>query len=147
MTNPVSMMLGPFPFQAHGRGYQGVMRHVETPWADIAVAQDLNQQQWTGPTSEEITITGILFPAEFPASLSGLVAAANAGTPLFLVSGDADEGLIHGQFTVQSIEEDRSFHDHAGRAWRNAYTLVLKRYGSAGAGRGGLMGAISNLLW
>lgn len=138
--NPTSMMLGSFPFQALGFGYQGVQRKVETPWADIAVVQDLNQQQWTGPTSEEVTIRGVLFPAEWAASLTGIIAAANAGEPMFLVSGDADSGTIHGMFTVQSVDEDRSFIDRSGRAWRNAYTLTLKRYGrSAGAGVAGVM--------
>jgi uncharacterized protein len=55
------MMLGPFPVEALGFGYQSVQRRVQTPWADIAVAQDLNQQQWTGPTSEEVTIRRVLF--------------------------------------------------------------------------------------
>jgi uncharacterized protein len=85
-------------------------------------------------------------PAEFPASLSGLIGSANAGTPLMLVSGDADSGLVHGMFTIQSIDEDRSFHDAGGRAWRNAYTMTLKRYGQAVAG-GSLTDVLSNLLW
>ncbi len=50
MTNRVSMMLGAFAFDALGFGYKGVGRRVQTPWADIAVAQGLNQQQWAGPT-------------------------------------------------------------------------------------------------
>ena len=142
MTNPVSMMLGAFPFQSLGFGYQGLQRRVETPWADIAVVQDLNQQQWTGPTSEEVTIRGVLFPAEWPASLSGIVAAANSGTPMFLVSGDADSGVIHGVFTVQGVDEDRSFHDAAGRAWRNAYALTLKRYARGGIAAGSLLSGL-----
>lgn len=128
------MMLGPFPFEAAGFGYTDVQRRLQTPWAEIAVAQDFNQQQWTGPTSEDVTIRGVLFPAEFPASLAGLSAAARSGTPMMLVSGDALAGIIHGMFTVQSIDEDRSHHDALGRPWRNAYTLVLKRYGGAAAG-------------
>ena len=142
------MMLGPFAFASYGFGYTGVQRRVNTPWADIAVAQDLNQQQWTGPTGEEITIRGVLFPAEFPASLAGLAAAANAGTVLMFVSGDADAGLIHGRFTLQSIDEDRSFHDAAGRAWRNAYTLTLKRYGGlSGASGGSGLAQLFSSLW
>lgn len=144
MANPTSMMLGAFPFQALGFGYQGVQRKVETPWADVAVAQDLNQQQWTGPTSETVTIRGVLFPAEWAASLTGLIAAANSGTPMFLVSGDADSGVIHGTFTVQSIDEDRSYIDGSGRAWRNAYTLTLKRYGRASRG-GGVVSLLQGL--
>lgn len=143
MSNSVSMMLGGFAFQALGLGYQDVQRRVETPWADVPVAQGLNAQQWTGPTSEQVTIRGVLFPAEFPASVSGIVAAANSGVPLMFVSGDADEGLVHGTFTVQAIDEDRSFHDAAGRAWRNAYTLTLKRHDQPGAG--GIGSMLSNL--
>lgn len=134
MPGPTSMMLGPFPFEAAGFGYTDVQRRLQTPWAEIAVAQDFNQQQWTGPTSEDVTIRGILFPAEFPASLAGLSAAARSGTPMMLVSGDAVAGVIHGMFTVQSIDEDRSHHDAFGRPWRNAYSLVLKRYSGAAAG-------------
>jgi len=148
MTGFTSMMLGPFPFEAAGFGYTDVQRRVQTPWADIAVAQDLNQQQWTGPTSEDVTIRGVLFPAEFPASLTGLIAAANAGTPLMLVSGDAASGSIHGMFTIQSVDEDRSFHDAAGRAWRNAYTLSLKRYGglSGGLSAGSIIPSLLSLF-
>lgn len=140
----VSMMLGHFAFRAHGLGYQGVQRRIDTPWADVPVAQSLNQQQWTGPTAEMVMIRGVLFPAEFPASVSGIVAAANSGLPLMLVSGDADEGIVHGTFTVQNVDEDRSFHDAAGRAWRNAYTLALKRYGQSS---GGGLASILNSLW
>lgn len=130
------MMLGPYAFEAAGFGYTDVQRRLQTPWADIAVAQDLNQQQWTGPTSEEVTVRGVLFPAEFPASLDGLIAEAKAGTPLMFVSGDAGRGLIHGMFTIQSIDEDRSHHDRGGRPWRNAYSLTLKRYGGGAQGIG-----------
>jgi phage protein U len=128
------MMLGPFPFEATGFGYTDVQRRVQTPWADIPVAQDINQQQWTGPTSDELTVRGVLFPAEFPASLDGLIAASNAGTPLMFVSGDAVEGVIHGMFTIQAIDEDRSNHDRGGRPWRNGYTIALKRYGTGATG-------------
>jgi phage protein U len=136
------MMLGPYAFESLGRGFTDVQRKVQTPWADVAVAQDLNQQQWTGPTSEEVTIKGVLFPLSYPASLEGLIFSAKAGTPLMFVSGSADAGLIHGMFTIQSIDEDRGFHDQAGRPWRNAYTITLKRYGRGGTG-GGLSGLLS----
>lgn len=139
------MMLGTFPFETVGMGYTDMQHRLQTPWVDIAVVQGLNQQQWTGPTSEDVTIRGVLFPREFPASLSGLKASASAGTPLMLVSGDADEGLIHGMFTIQSIDEDRSFHDRAGRAWRNAYSISLKLYGAA-PGNGGTASIITRLL-
>jgi phage protein U len=142
------MALGPFAFEAIGFGYDGVSRKVQTPWADVQVAQSLNQQQWTGPTSEEITIKGVLFPAEFggQSSLSGIVSAAMGGTPLMLVSGDADEGLIHGTFTIQSVDEDRSSHNNRGTARRNAYTISLKRYADGDPAGFDLSGAIGSIV-
>ena len=107
MSGPVGMTLGGFPFESLGFGYETVGRRLNTQWADVPVAQGLDQQQWTGPTSEEVTIRGVLFPVEYggQASLEGIIAAANAGTPLMLVSGSNVQGIIHGLFTVQSIIE------------------------------------------
>lgn len=147
MSGPTAMALGSFAFEAIGFGYDGVSRKVQTPWADIKVAQSLDQQQWLGPTSDEVTIKGVLFPAELggQSSLDGIIAAAMSGTPLMLVSGDAVEGSIHGTFTVQSVDEDRSFHTAFGTPRRNAYTITLKRYGGAAAG-GSIFAPIINIF-
>ena len=135
MSGPVAMALGAFAFESHGFGYDALTRRINTPWADQEVVQGLNQQQWTGPTSEEVTIRGVLFPVEFGGmgSLDGIIAAANSGQALMLVSGSGAQGVIHGSFTVQSVDEDRSLHTAAGIPMRNAYAIMLKRYGrSAG---------------
>lgn len=145
------MMLGAFAFESLGFGYQDVGRRTETPWADIPVSATLNKQQWTGPTSDEITIKGVLFPKEFGglAELEGIRSAQMAGAPMMFVSGDAGEGVIHGTFTVQSISEDRSLHDARGTPVKNAYQITLKRYDDAMAGMGGSnpFARISNILW
>lgn len=148
MSGPVAMALGAYAFEALGFGYQDINRSVNTRWADVAVAQTLNQQQWTGPTSEEITIRGVLFNEEFGGqdSLNGLIAAALSGTPLLYVSGDASQGLIHGMFTIQSTEEAGTFYDRFGRPWRNSYSISLKKYGQASTG-GNPLSLLSGLLW
>lgn len=135
MAGPVTMMLGGFAFEAMGFGYDGLGRSVQTPWAEIDVAQGLDAQQWTGPKSDEITIKGVLFPAEYggQTSLDGLVGAALAGRKMMFVSGTASAGRIHGWFTVQSVEEDRTYIDAAGVARRNAYSIKIKRYGDGGS--------------
>ena len=136
MSGPTPMALGAFAFEAPGFSFQGLQRRVQTPWADVAVAQTLNQQQWTGPTSEEVTINGVVFQVEFggQGSLDGIIAAANAGVPLMLVSGSEDEGIIHGMFTIQSVSEDRSFITGSGTAGKNAYSIALKRYSGIAPG-------------
>ncbi|WFS02762.1 phage tail protein [Rhizobium tumorigenes] len=148
MSTPVSMMLGPFGFEAIGFGYEGVSRKVNTPWANIAVAQTLDQQQWTGPGSDEITIKGVLFPVELggQTSLDGVIAAALSGTALTLVSGDEAEGLVHGSFTIQSVDEDRSYHTISGQPRRNAYSITLKRYGQDAGGAASILSPILSLF-
>ncbi len=146
MSGPVGMTLGAFAFESLGFGYEMVGRRLNTQWADVPVAQGLDQQQWTGPTSEEVTIRGVLFPVEYggQASLEGIIAAANAGTPLMLVSGSNVQGIIHGLYTVQSIDEDRSIHNRHGVPGRNGYSISLKRYGRAVSGGG--LGSILSLF-
>ncbi len=116
MTSVTSMMRGGDAFEALGFGYQGVKRKVKTPWVEMPVGQSLDPRQWTDPTSDEVTIQGVLFPEEFgeQSQPDGIIAASLAGTEMMLVSGDAVEGLICGMFTVQSVQEDMSFHDAAG---------------------------------
>ena len=143
------MMLGGYAFEALGFGYQGIKRKVNTPWVEIPVGQTLNPQQWTGPTSDEVTIQGVLFPEEFggQSQLDGIIAASMAGTEMMLVSGDAMEGVIRGMFTVQSVEEDMSFHDASGVARRNAYVISLKRSRADGAaGADGVLDSASSFL-
>ncbi|MFK0385000.1 phage tail protein [Agrobacterium sp. NPDC090273] len=129
MSGNTSMMLGGFAFEALGFGYQGIKRSLNTAWAEIPVGQTLNPQQWTGPTSDEITISGVVFTEEFggQSQLDGIIAEASAGVPMMLVTGDAAEGVIRGVFTVQGIEEDKSLHNARGVAARNAYAIKLKR--------------------
>lgn len=149
MSGPVPMMLGGFAFEAHGFGFDGLSRNVQTPWVDIAVAQSLNQQQWTGPTAEEVVIKGVLFPIEHggQGSLDGIIDTANAGMPVMLVSGSSAQGTIHGMFTIQNVSEDRSFITRDGTPRRNAYSITLKRYGSVAGGLiSSVVGGLFNLF-
>ncbi|AUQ65157.1 phage tail protein [Phaeobacter inhibens] len=87
MAGPVTMALGPFMFRAHGFGYTGVGRKLDTTWAELETAGLLNTLQWTGPRSETVTINGVLFPRELggATTLEGVRLAAKSGTPLMLV--------------------------------------------------------------
>jgi phage protein U len=145
---PVVMMLGGFAFEALGFGFDGLQRQIDTSWASIEVAQAFDAQQWVGPKSDEVTIKGVLFPAELggQASLNGLTAAALAGEKLMFVSGSAASGQIHGYFTIQGVSEDRSFIDRFGTPRRNAYSITLKRYGSSRASMQTLLGSLLSLF-
>lgn len=122
------MALGPFLFRAHGFGYVGLGRKLDTSWAEIETAGRLNELQWTGPRSETVSITGVLFPQEFggDGTLDALRLAAKSGLPLMLVSLG---GRVFGRHAVQGIDEDRAFHDRFGTPGRNAYSIELRQVG------------------
>lgn len=126
MSGPVTMALGSFFFRAHGFGYVGLGRKLDTTWAELETAGRLNAMQWTGPRSEMVTITGVLFPKEFggTATLEGVRLAAKSGVSLMLVTM---AGKVLGTHAIQKVDEDRTHHDRYGAPARNAYTLELKR--------------------
>jgi phage protein U len=116
-------------FRAHGFGYTGVGRKLDTTWAEIETVGRLNDLQWTGPRTEVVTINGVLFPQEFggAGTLEGVRLAAKSGMPLMLVSLG---GKIFGSHAVQKVDEDRAFHDRYGTPGRNAFTIEVKRIGT-----------------
>ncbi|MBB5515755.1 hypothetical protein FHS89_001775 [Rubricella aquisinus] len=130
MSGPVTLALGPFMFRAHGFGFAGMARKLDTSWAEVETVGQLNDLQWTGPRSEIVTINGVLFPKEFggATTLEGVRLAAKNGVPLMLVSLG---GMVMGRHAIQKLDEDRSFHDRFGAPGRNAYTLELKRMQSS----------------
>lgn len=129
MSGPVPMALGPFLFESHGFGFTDLTRKTDTTWAELETVGGLNALQWTGPRSEVVTINGVLFPQEFggQASLKGVQLAAKSGMRLMLVSLG---GAVFGNYAVQKVSEDRSFHDRYGTPGRNAFSIELKRVGS-----------------
>ncbi len=129
---PSPMALGPFAFRALGFSFQDISRDLETPWAEIAVVDRFDALQWTGPKSDTVVISGVLFPEEFGGlnSLDGLGRMATAGIPLMLVTL---AGKIHGMHAIQGISEDRSEHTRLALPRRNAYQIEIRRYtGSIG---------------
>lgn len=126
MSGPVTMALGPFMFRAHGFGFNGLGRKLDTSWAEIETAGRLNAQQWTGPRSDAVTIRGVLFPQEFggDVTLDAVRMAAKSGLPLMLVSLG---GRIFGRHALQKVDDDQEYHNRYGRAGMSAYSLELKR--------------------
>ena len=101
--------------------------------------------QWTGPKSDSVSIKGVLFPVALggAAGLEGIRKAAIAGTPLMLVSLG---GQIYGNYVVEGVKEDRSYHDRRGTPQQNAYELRLTAYNKAvGGGLAISLGGILNL--
>jgi phage protein U len=145
MAGPIALALGPYRFAALGFALQDLSRQLQTPWAELDVAQRMDAAHWTGPKGQGVTIGGVLFPEEFGGmtQLAGIASAAKAGRPLMLVTGAGDVG---GLYRVEGISEDWSHIDAAGRPRRDAFKLELKLYvPSAGAGLGALVSLIGNV--
>jgi hypothetical protein len=85
-----------------------------------------------GRESDEITITGIVFPG-FTGTLDSverLRDAGDAGEPLLLVDG---EGTIYGSWVVRSLQEMRAEHLPSGIPRKMNWTLVLVAVPEEGA--------------
>lgn len=146
MAGPIALALGPYRFHALGFSLQDLNRNLQTPWAELDVAQRFDAAHWTGPKGQSVGIGGVLFPHEFGgmASLAGIASAAKRGRPLMLVTGAGDVG---GLYRVEGISEDWSLIDAAGRPRRDAYKLDLKLYvPSGGAGLGGMLSLLGGLI-
>ncbi len=127
MAGPTPMALGPYAFEGHGFGFDGISSKLNTEWSQIKLAGAYDAQQWLGPGHEEVTIKGVIFDESFGGlgSLKGIRGAAVAGIPLMMVSLG---GNILGNMAVQSVTEEQSFIDHLGRPRKDAYSIVMKRY-------------------
>lgn len=139
------MTLGPFAFEGIGFGFDSISQKLNTSWSEIEVAQRMNAQQFTGPGSSDVTIKGVLFPAEYggQASLEGIKRAAEAGEPLMLVTGWQGEGIIRGLHTIQSVDDDRSHINARGTPRKSSYSISLKRYDGQAPGLSSLNSFLS----
>lgn len=135
------MALGEHMFRALGFAFQGQQIDVQTPWAELAVADGLDSLQWMGPKSETVTIKGVLFPEEWGGldTLDAVKKDAKSGKELELVTG---AGLVKGLHVIFAVREDRSFVAADGSPRRDAYEIVLRRIEKrSGAAGGSLFGA------
>jgi len=128
MSGPVPMALGPFKFKAHGLGFTEMERKLDATWAELETAGRLNALQWTGPTSEVITIKGVAFPAEFggEGTLNGIKMSARLGVPQILLSGG---GRIYGLHAIEGVDEEGGYYDRKGAPARVGYSLKLRKIG------------------
>lgn len=127
MAGPTPLALGPFQFQGHGFGFDGLKRNLDASWATVPVAMRFEALHWVGPKSDSVTIKGALFPHEFGGmgSLNGIASAATSGVPLMLASANGD---IAGLFVIEGVTEDWTYIDANGLPGKDAYEIKLKRY-------------------
>ena len=124
---PIPMALGPYMFHATNFGYNKFGRSVSTNWAEIEVVGGPNDAQWTGGQDEKLTIGGVLFPEEYGGmrTMRALQSSAQTGIilPLLTLAGD-----VFGNFRIESVDEDQSYHTRYGLPRRNEFSIALKKH-------------------
>lgn len=123
----IPMCLGPYMFHPTRFGYNKLGHGLSTNWAEIEIVGGLNVGQWTGGQTDKITINGVIFPEEFGglSTLKALQLAALAGTILPLITL---AGTVYGNFRIDSIEEDQSFHNRYGVPAKDEFSLSLTKH-------------------
>lgn len=133
----VLMMLGDFAFHLRAAPYQELQRTSTYRWAAQDRIGRKPAQQYLGPGSTEITLTGEILP-HFNGGfdqLDTIRTAAAKGKPLLMVDG---RGNVWGDFVVTQVDETNSdlYADGAPRA--QSFTITLVEYGPD-------LGAVSKL--
>lgn len=138
MPGPTPLSLGDYAFVSLGFSFNEMGFDLQTPSADVEVAGRMDALHWCGPKSEQRTIKGVLFPAEFGGedSLQGLAAAAKRGEVMPLVTGGGD---ILGNYRVISITHEQTAITARGGARKLSYTITVRRIEGDAGGLGGLI--------
>lgn len=122
----VMMQLGAFQFSVAAAAYQELRRSTEFRWPAQDLYGRLPALQYTGPGSDTITLTGVIYP-EFRGGLGQLNKMRNiagAGRPLLLVSGT---GSILGRWVIEKIDEGQTVFAASGMPRKQEFTLQLRK--------------------
>ena len=123
----VMMMLGSYQFSIDTAAYQQLQRSTAYKWQAQERVGKREALQFTGPGTDSITLSGVVFPAYKGGTgqVSAMRAAAAAGQPLIMVSGT---GSIMGRWVIESIDESQATFARAGVPMRQQFSLKLRKY-------------------
>jgi phage protein U len=124
------LALGDFRFSLPTAAYDEFRRASEWDWAEQQRFGNTPALQFTGRTSDTITLSGLIYP-EFRGGY-GQVAAmrttADAKAPQMLVDGT---GEVMGRWVIARVEEGRRVFWPNGQPRRMEFSLTLKKYDDA----------------
>lgn len=122
----VMMQLGDFQFGISTAAYQQLRRSTAYTWAAQDRFGKMPALQHTGPGSDSITLTGVIFTSYRGGigQLKTLRSVAAIGQPQLLVDGD---GHLLGRWVIESVEESQSVFAAFGRPRKQEFTLQLRK--------------------
>lgn len=124
---PVMMQLGSYQFGLSTAAYQELMRRSGYRWASQDRFGQSPARQYTGPETETIELSGVIY-AEFrggTGQLSEIRALAAKGLPQRLIDGT---GRMMGRWVIESVEETQSTFAAKGYPRKQEFTLHISSF-------------------
>ena len=120
------MALGQFAFEIGTAPYQELRRRTEWRHAQSARVGARPASQYVGPGDDTISLTGVLLPglAGRHSAIRTLRTMGDEGEALPLVDA---QGLVHGDFVIEAIDETQSEFIDTGIARRAEFSIELRR--------------------
>lgn len=129
---PVMMQLGSYQFSLPTAAYQELMRRSGYRWASQDRFGQHPALQYTGPESETIELSGIVY-AEFRGGIGQLDtmrALAAKGLPQRLIDGT---GRLLGRWVIESVEETQSVFAARGYPRKQEFSLHIRSFPESAA--------------
>lgn len=134
MTSPL-FQLGDFQFDLPNGVPQSLDRGAEYRWEEQPRLLRDPAWQFIGPGSQQITLTGVLFPqtgfAGRVATLDTLRELAAQGQPQMFTAGN---GKVFGRWAIKGVREGQSTFVAGGSPRQIEFTVELVRYGEDNPG-------------
>lgn len=127
MKRDVMLQLGSFQFTVGNSAYQTLKHIAEYHWSENAHIRNSPSLQYTGRSSEKITLDGVAYKQiasdiNFTTALQNM---AKAGKSYLLVSGEGD---IMGEWVIEKISRTELSHNENGVARKISFSVGLKKY-------------------
>ena len=127
MKRDVMLQLGSFQFTVGNSAYQTLKHSAEYHWAENAHIRNSPSLQYTGRSSEIITLDGVVYKQiatniDFTSALQNM---AKAGKPYLLVSGEGD---VMGEWAISKITRTELSHNENGSPRKISFAIELKKY-------------------
>lgn len=140
------LKIGDVTLGLNGPAYDKLCHELEADWAAQKRINRAPALQWTGVGTEQITLSGCIFPLLSTGNgghlgintLKELETALINPKPSLVVDGT---GRRYGYFIIRSLREERSKFITNGAPQKQEFTLVMERYGEDNISAEGVIGA------
>lgn len=124
----IMMALGDYRFALSTAAYRELARTSEWRWAEQERVGVKAALQYVGPSGDNITLQGVVYPHYWGGlgQINAMRAQADTGKPLILVDGT---GKVWGKWCITKIAERQTHHLPNGVPLKMEFDLTLREYG------------------